>query len=66
MREAKEMKELEGCQFAPNIYTRKEKEPLQRRGFEQFLQDQRRFIENIRSKRDQRVELQEQQEIATI
>jgi len=24
MREAKEMKELEGCQFAPNIYTRKE------------------------------------------
>jgi hypothetical protein len=23
MREAKEAKELEGCQFAPNIYTRK-------------------------------------------
>jgi hypothetical protein len=39
LREAKEAKELEGCQFAPKIYTRKQGDQGQRRGFEQFLQD---------------------------
>jgi hypothetical protein len=56
MREEKAKKEIENCQFAPNIYTRKHGETQQRRNFEQFIKDQRRFIDNVRQKNNQMIE----------
>lgn len=37
LREEKARKELEGCQFAPNIYTRRHNGDTSRRNFEQFI-----------------------------
>ena len=48
LREEKEKKEVADCHFAPKIYTRKNGDAVQRRNFEQFIQDQRRFIDNVK------------------
>ena len=64
MREEKALKEVEGCIFTPNIYTRKAGQETQRRNFDQFLKDQNRFVEVAKQKRDLMHEEQEIQEIA--
>jgi hypothetical protein len=48
LREEKARQEVAGCVFSPNIYTRKAGEHTQPRGLGQFLQDQMRFVENVR------------------
>jgi hypothetical protein len=56
MREEKAQKEVEGCVFSPKLQTRKAGEITQRRNLDQFLQDQMRFVETIKQKREIRQE----------
>lgn len=66
LKEEKELKEIEGCVFSPKLETRKAGEVAQRRNFDQFIQDQHRFVDIIKQKREIRQEEKEYIEIAQI
>ena len=55
-------KEIEGCSFEPEMISRKKNEQIEKRPLDQFLDDQKRFLE-LRSQKV--AELAEEQMLST-